>query len=170
MPPTGKRLPLVDRKPPDAVPRAGVRKVPWRKALAVGGLRPGGGGTPSLDLRMGTSLEDADVGPRRAPTPLPSSSAGVPSSGLRWTKRPCQRLLPWGQRGRRPSPALGAGFVIVCHQGGSEAPYLCVTHWCLSAYGRHTPATALGSHQHPRHGTQRGEGGADRSLGWAWSS
>lgn len=47
----------------------------------------------------------------------------------------------------------------MCHQGGSEAPSLCVTHGCLSVYGCRTPATVLGSHQHPTRGTQWGAGG-----------
>lgn len=130
--------------------------------FAMGGLHLGCGGTPRLDLRMGTNLKDADVGPHGAPTPSPTSGGGVPSLGLRWRNCPCQKAAPVGIWGWRPGLALGgllAGFAIVCHQGGSATPYLCVTLGCLSVYGCHIPATMLGTHQHPRRGNQRDAGG-----------
>lgn len=106
---------------------------------------------------MSTSLKDAGVGPHRSPAPLPTSSrVSLPALELKRRKHPCPKGFSHGTAGSETwssSRRALAGFVHhVSPRRVSEAPYLRV-------YGCHTPATVLGSHQHPESGTQQVAGG-----------
>ena len=109
-----------------------------------------------------------------------------PFVGAQTEEASLPKASPTGMAGLEtwPGPIRAlAGFVTVCHRGGSEAPDLCAAHGFLREYRCRTPATVLGTLQHPRRSTQQGAGGwqpscsacTGRARGWqepgaGWSS
>lgn len=150
------------------MPHARARKVLWRKAWPWHRLLCHGWPSFRLWWHSKVGLEDGHqpegcrCGSTQGTHSITYRECWCPILGAQMEEASLLKASPTRTAGSETWPSSRralAGFVIVCHQGGSEAPYLWVTHGCLSVYGCRTPATVLANHQHPTRGTQRGAGG-----------